>query len=146
MTDPLLGDDEAANGTNWDARLNDLVQVAKNYKRPLMIRIGGEFSGWWGCFADFDAKDALGNWKWYASADGSDHIAARDYRREFAPGLRSRGGDTIQAGVGRNDRSGSAARVAQGLRQIPLRGRHLGGATGVEAAMQPNPQAGHPTP
>jgi hypothetical protein len=80
------------------------MQVAKNYKQPLMIRIGGEFSGWWNgyhpydyprafrkivalfraagvenaafvwCYEpaaseDFDAKDLLGNWKWYPGPD-----------------------------------------------------------------------------
>lgn len=45
MADKLFGiDDEVANGSNWDGRLGDLVQVAKNYRKPLMIRIGGEFN------------------------------------------------------------------------------------------------------
>jgi hypothetical protein len=105
MNDKTFGVDSAiAHGTKWDARLNDFVNVLRNYHKPVMLRIGGEFSGWWNgyhpyeypkafrkiagmiraagadnvafvwCYepaaaADFDEKNAAGEWKWFPGDD-----------------------------------------------------------------------------
>ncbi|MEK6902481.1 MAG: DUF4215 domain-containing protein, partial [archaeon] len=43
---PYFGiDDEVANTTNWDSRINDLALVFKNYGKPVFLRITPEFSG-----------------------------------------------------------------------------------------------------
>lgn len=48
LPDPYYGiDDDVASGTKYDSRLQDLVKIAKDYKKPFMVRIGGEFNGWW---------------------------------------------------------------------------------------------------
>lgn len=105
MSDKLFGvDDDIANDTQWDARLRDFANVLQAYRKPVLLRIGGEFNGWWNgyhpydfpkayrkivgmiraagadnvafvwCYYpagpdDFDAKNAVGEWKWYPGDD-----------------------------------------------------------------------------
>jgi hypothetical protein len=46
--DTLLGiDHEVASSTRFDSRLRDLVRVIREFGRPVMVRIGSEFNGWW---------------------------------------------------------------------------------------------------
>ncbi len=46
LPDPLYGiDHEIANGTKYDGRLQDVANALKVFKKPVMMRIGGEFSG-----------------------------------------------------------------------------------------------------
>lgn len=60
MTDKLYGiDDEIVSGTKWDARLGDLVQLMNDYRKPLLVRIGGEFSGWWNGYHPYDYPKAF---------------------------------------------------------------------------------------
>ena len=48
MPDPLFGiDHEVAAGTRFDERIRDLAKAVREFGRPVMVRIGGEFSGWW---------------------------------------------------------------------------------------------------
>jgi acetyl esterase/lipase len=47
-TDKLFGiDHEVAAGTRFDERIRDLAKVLREFGKPALVRIGGEFSGWW---------------------------------------------------------------------------------------------------
>jgi hypothetical protein len=52
-------DDEIAHSGKYDARLMDLVVLVKQYNRPVMVRIGGEFSGWWNGYHPYDYPKAF---------------------------------------------------------------------------------------
>ena len=57
---PLFGvDNEIASSTKWDGRLHDLINVLKAYKKPVMLRIGGEFSGNWNGYHPYDYPKAF---------------------------------------------------------------------------------------
>lgn len=97
-------DSEVANTTKWDARIQEYANVLKAFRKPVLLRIGGEMNGWWNgyhpyefpkafrkivniiratgasnvafvwCYepagaADFDEKNAAGEYKWYPGAD-----------------------------------------------------------------------------
>ncbi|MBI4020906.1 MAG: hypothetical protein HY369_01550 [Candidatus Aenigmarchaeota archaeon] len=49
LPDPYYGIDDviAAGPSKYDARIQDVVDIVKDFKKPIMIRIGGEFSGNW---------------------------------------------------------------------------------------------------
>lgn len=48
LTDPFYGiDDEVATTTKYDDRIRDLIAIVAQFRKPVMLRIGGEFSGWW---------------------------------------------------------------------------------------------------
>jgi hypothetical protein len=48
MPDPLYGiDDEVASTTRFDNRIDDLIQIVKEFGKPVIVRIGGEFNGPW---------------------------------------------------------------------------------------------------
>jgi hypothetical protein len=48
MPDPLFGiDDQVAVTTTYDARIDDVVRIVRDFRKPVLLRIGGEFSGWW---------------------------------------------------------------------------------------------------
>jgi|GEM_PF-784808 len=48
MADPLFGiDHEVASTSRFDARIQDLVGVVRDYGKPTIVRIGGEFNGSW---------------------------------------------------------------------------------------------------
>jgi hypothetical protein len=60
LPDPLYGNDhEIANSTKWDARLLDLVAVMKAFKKPVLLRIGGEFSGSWSGYHPYEYPKAF---------------------------------------------------------------------------------------
>jgi hypothetical protein len=60
LEDKLYGiDDEVASGTAWDQRLQDLVQVLRDFRRPVMVRIGGEFNGWWNGYHPWEFPKAF---------------------------------------------------------------------------------------
>ena len=52
-------DDEVASSTVWDARILDLVQVLRDFTGPVMVRIGGEFSGWWNGYHPWEFPKAF---------------------------------------------------------------------------------------
>lgn len=52
-------DHEVANGTKWDGRLDDLVQVLRSFARPVLVRIGGEFNGWWNGYHPYEYPKAF---------------------------------------------------------------------------------------
>ena len=48
MRDPHFGiDHEVASGSRYDSRLEDLARIVREFGKPVTVRIGGEFSGWW---------------------------------------------------------------------------------------------------
>lgn len=60
MADKLYGiDDEIANGSAYDGRILDLVQIARAHGGPIMMRIGGEFSGSWNGYHPWDFPRAF---------------------------------------------------------------------------------------
>lgn len=60
MEDKLYAiDDEVASGTTWDGRLHDLAQVLRDFRRPVMVRIGGEFNGWWNGYHPWEFPKAF---------------------------------------------------------------------------------------
>ncbi len=60
LPDPLFGiDHEVANGTKWDSRLVDLAQLFAAHKTPVLLRIGGEFSGWWNGYHPYEYPKAF---------------------------------------------------------------------------------------
>ncbi len=57
--DPYYGiDNDVANGTKYDSRINDLIAIVKDYKKPFIVRIGGEFSGWWNGYEPYEYPKA----------------------------------------------------------------------------------------
>ncbi|NOT09797.1 MAG: hypothetical protein HOP28_16515 [Gemmatimonadales bacterium] len=60
MADKLFAiDDEVAHSSTWDGRLLDLVKVLREYRRPALVRIGGEFNGWWNGYHPYDYPKAF---------------------------------------------------------------------------------------
>jgi acetyl esterase/lipase len=48
MSDPHFGiDQEVASGSRYDARIEDLARIVREFGKPVTVRIGGEFNGWW---------------------------------------------------------------------------------------------------
>ena len=48
MADKTYGIDSlVAYTTQFDARIESFIDVLRSYGKPVMLRIGGEFSGWW---------------------------------------------------------------------------------------------------
>jgi len=46
--DKLFGiDHEVASSTRFDSRLKDLAEAIRAFGQPVLVRIGGEFNGWW---------------------------------------------------------------------------------------------------
>ena len=68
-------DDEVAYGTAWDSRLQDLVQVLRDFRKPVMVRIGGEFSGWWNGYHPYDFPKAFRKIVMMFRAGGVDNAA-----------------------------------------------------------------------
>jgi acetyl esterase/lipase len=48
LADPLFGiDHEVASSSRFDARIQDLIRIVKEFGKPVIVRIGGEFNGRW---------------------------------------------------------------------------------------------------
>ena len=48
MADPLFGiDHEVASTSRFDERIEDLARIVKEFGKPVIVRIGGEFNGRW---------------------------------------------------------------------------------------------------
>jgi hypothetical protein len=48
LADPLFGiDHEVASTSRFDGRIQDLARVVKEFGKPVIVRIGGEFNGRW---------------------------------------------------------------------------------------------------
>jgi len=60
LPDPYYGiDHEVANGTKYDGRIQDLIQIVKAFRKPVMIRIGGEFNGPWNGYHPYEYPKAF---------------------------------------------------------------------------------------
>ncbi len=60
LPSPLYGIDiDIANSTKYDSRINDLIQLAKDFRKPIMLRIGGEFSGPWNGYHPYEYPKAF---------------------------------------------------------------------------------------
>jgi len=76
MTDKLFGvDDDIANGTKWDARLADFANVLAAYRKPVLLRIGGEFNGWWNGYHPYDFVKAYRKVAARIRAAGASNVA-----------------------------------------------------------------------
>lgn len=48
LADPLFGiDDEVASTSRFDGKIQDLARIIKEFGKPVIVRIGGEFNGRW---------------------------------------------------------------------------------------------------
>jgi acetyl esterase/lipase len=48
LADPLFGiDNEVASTSRFDGRIQDLARIVKEFGKPVIVRIGGEFNGRW---------------------------------------------------------------------------------------------------
>jgi hypothetical protein len=60
IPDPLYGiDDDVANTTQYDGRINEVVQLLKTFGKPVFLRIGGEFNGSWNGYHPFEYPKAF---------------------------------------------------------------------------------------
>jgi len=76
LPDPLFAvDDEVAGGSKWDSRLLDLAQLFAAYKKPVLLRIGGEFNGWWNGYHPFLFPKAFRKVVNLFRAAGADNVA-----------------------------------------------------------------------
>lgn len=76
LPDPLYGiDHEIANGTKYDGRLQDVANALKAFKKPVMMRIGGEFSGWWNGYHPYEYPKAFRKIVAMVRAAGASNVA-----------------------------------------------------------------------
>ncbi len=60
LPDPLYGIDHlVASTAQFDGRIQDVIAVAKAFRKPVMMRIGGEFSGWWNGYHPYEYPKAF---------------------------------------------------------------------------------------
>ena len=87
LADPLYAiDDEVANGTKWDSRLQDLVTVFKAFGKPMLVRIGGEFSGNWNGYHPYEYPKAFRKIVNMFRAAGANNVAFVWCYEPAAPG------------------------------------------------------------
>lgn len=76
LPDPLYGiDHDIANGTKYDGRLQDVANALKAFKKPVMMRIGGEFSGWWNGYHPYEYPKAFRKIVGMVRAAGANNVA-----------------------------------------------------------------------
>lgn len=76
LPDKLFGvDDEIAHTSKHDSRILDLVEVAKQFGKPMMLRIGGEFNGPWNGYHPYDYPRAFRKIVNMFRAAGADNVA-----------------------------------------------------------------------
>jgi hypothetical protein len=60
MPDLLYGiDDEVASSSAFDSRIGDLAQTIREFGKPVIVRIGGEFNGPWNGYHPYDYPKAF---------------------------------------------------------------------------------------
>lgn len=60
LTDPFYAiDDEVTTTTKYDGRLRDLIDVVARFRKPVLLRIGGEFNGWWNGYHPYTYPQAF---------------------------------------------------------------------------------------
>lgn len=76
LPDPLFGiDHDVAHTTQYDGRIMDLIQIAKAFRKPMMLRIGGEFSGWWNGYHPYEYPKAFRKIVSMFRQAGADNVA-----------------------------------------------------------------------
>jgi hypothetical protein len=87
LPDPLFGiDHEVANGSKWDNRLLDLATVFAAYRKPALVRIGGEFNGWWNGYHPYEFPKAFRKIVSLFRAAGASNVAFVWCYEPAAPG------------------------------------------------------------
>lgn len=60
LPNPYFGiDHDIANGAQYDGRIQDLIEIVRDYGRPVMMRIGGEFNGSWNGYHPYEYPKAF---------------------------------------------------------------------------------------
>ena len=76
LPDPYYGiDHEVANGTRYNGRIEDLIQIVKAYGKPVMMRIGGEFNGPWNGYHPYEYPKAFRKIVTMFRQAGADNVA-----------------------------------------------------------------------
>jgi hypothetical protein len=76
LPDPYWAvDNEVANSTKWDSRIQDLANVLKAFKKPVLLRIGGEMNGWWNGYHPYDFPKAFRKIVNMVRAAGASNVA-----------------------------------------------------------------------
>jgi len=76
LPDPHYGiDHDIANGTTYDGRLHDVANALKAFKKPVMMRIGGEFSGAWNGYHPYEYPKAFRKIVGMVRATGANNVA-----------------------------------------------------------------------
>ena len=87
LPDPLFGvDHEVANGAKWDTRLLDLANAFAGYKKPALVRIGGEFNGSWNGYHPYEFPKAFRKIVNLFRAAGANNVAFVWCYEPAAPG------------------------------------------------------------
>lgn len=68
-------DDEVANSTKWDSRIQDLANVLKAFRKPVLMRIGGEMNGWWNGYHPYEFPKAFRKIVSMIRAAGASNVA-----------------------------------------------------------------------
>lgn len=76
LPDPHYGiDHDIANGTQYDGRLQDVANALKAFRKPVMMRIGGEFSGSWNGYHPYEYPKAFRKIVGMVRAAGANNVA-----------------------------------------------------------------------
>lgn len=61
MENPFYGiDEEIVQGsTKYKSRISDIIDAVDEYEKPVIMRIGGEFSGWWNGYQPYEYPKAF---------------------------------------------------------------------------------------
>ncbi len=87
MSDKLYASDaEIAHSAKWDSRIADVANLLKAYKKPVLLRIGGEFNGSWNGYHPWDYPLAFRKIVTRIRAAGADNVAFVWCYEPAAPG------------------------------------------------------------
>jgi acetyl esterase/lipase len=87
LADPLFGiDDEVASTSRFDERIQDLVGIVKEFGKPVIVRIGGEFNGRWNGYHPYAYPRAFRKIVEMFRAAGADNAAFVWCYEPAAPG------------------------------------------------------------
>ena len=87
LADKFYGiDDDIAATSQYDGRINDVIQIVRAYAKPVMVRIGGEFSGAWNGYHPYYYPKAFRKIVSLFRAAGADNAAFIWCYEPAAPG------------------------------------------------------------
>jgi len=76
LADPLFGiDDKVASASQFDGRIHDLAGIVKEFGKPVIVRIGGEFNGRWNGYHPYAYPKAFRKIVTMFRAAGADNAA-----------------------------------------------------------------------